>query len=51
MNKVIKKRTSYNISESTLDKFNEISTNKAINKSRLIEILMNNWIKEQKDGK
>jgi len=51
MNKTLKKRTSYNISESILNKFNEISDKKAINKSRLIEILMNNWIKEQEDGK
>ena len=43
-----KKRTSYNISESTLNKFNEISANKAINKSKLIEIFIENWIKEQK---
>lgn len=44
-----KKRTSYNISESTLSKFNKISANKAINKSKLIEILINNWIEGQED--
>lgn len=49
MSKIIKKRTSYNISESILNKFNEISEKNAMNKSKLIEILIDKWIKEQEN--
>jgi len=44
-----KKRTSYNISESVLEKFNNISNKKAINRSKLIELLLMEWIKEQEN--
>jgi hypothetical protein len=44
----MKKKVNYNISESTIKDFNELAKKKAINKSQLIENLIEKWVKENK---
>ena len=44
----IKSRTSYNIASSVLDEFEKIANKTAINKSRLVELLITEWIIKQK---
>jgi len=39
-----KKRVDYSIDQKTIDKFDKIAKEKAINKSALIEILIKEWI-------
>lgn len=41
-------KASYNITESVLVNFDKIAKSKAINKSGLIEILILEWIKQNK---
>jgi len=41
----------YNITKNVLDEFNKLAKEKAINKSGLIEILICEWIKQQKSIK
>jgi hypothetical protein len=43
-----KKRATYNISTSVLAEFEEFASKAAANKSRLIELLISNWISNQK---
>ncbi len=45
-----KKRATYNISSCLLKEFEEFASKTAINKSRLIEILIIEWIKKQKEN-
>ena len=47
MNNKIK--ANYNISESVLKEFGKITKEKAINKSGLVEILIQEWIKKTKN--
>ena len=44
----IKNRTSYNITQSILDEFEDGASKTAINKSRLVELLITEWLKKQK---
>ena len=44
----IKNRTSYNITSSVLEEFENIANKTAINKSRLVELLITEWINKQK---
>lgn len=49
-----KKRATYNISNSILEKFEEFTSKTASNKSRLVELLISEWIENQNkiiDGK
>lgn len=43
-----KKRATYNISNSVLEEFEEFASKVAINKSRLVELLISKWIEGQK---
>lgn len=47
----IKNRTSYNITQSVLDEFEKIASKTAINKSRLVELLITEWLVKQKISK
>ena len=46
-----KTKANYNISKSVLKEFGQITKEKAINKSGLIEILIKDWLKKTKDEK
>lgn len=47
---MIKKiKTNYNISECVIAEFNQLAKEKAINKSGLLEILILEWIKNNKN--
>ena len=41
-------KASYNITKSVLVEFDKIAKEKAVNKSGLVEILLCDWIKQQK---
>lgn len=43
-----KKKVTYNISKYVLEEFNKITHNSAVNKSRIIELLISEWIKNKK---
>ena len=43
-----KKRVTYNISISVIEEFEEFTSKTAINKSRLVELLIIKWIESQK---
>ena len=43
-----KKRATYNISNSVLNEFEKFASKSATNKSRLIELLISNWIDDRK---
>lgn len=45
-----KKRVDYSIDKETIEKFNKISKERAINKSGLVELLINQWIKKQEEN-
>ena len=46
-----KTKANYNISESVLKEFSKTTKEKAINKSGLIEILIIEWLKKNKNEK
>jgi len=43
-----KKRATYNISNFVLEEFERLASKAAVNKSRLVELLIFNWINDQK---
>ncbi len=51
MEKNIKIKANYNISESVLKEFSKTTKERAINKSGLIEILMIEWLEKNNNGK
>lgn len=46
-----KKRATYNITKSILDEFEKNASKAAINKSRLVELLISEWINKNKTPK
>lgn len=46
--KELKKKVNFNIDIETLNKFNKVAKEKAINKSQFIENYMKQWIQENK---
>lgn len=46
-----KKRATYNISTSVLEEFEESASKLAVNKSRLVELLIVEWLNGQKEIK
>lgn len=48
MEKEIKIKANYNINKSILKEFNELTKERAINKSGLIELIMTTWIENVK---
>jgi metal-responsive CopG/Arc/MetJ family transcriptional regulator len=44
-----KKKVSYNITVSILDEFDKMAKKTAVNKSRLVEKIIGEWIKKQKE--
>lgn len=46
INKEIKKRTSYSLSQQTRDNINELSKNSALDKSQTIEFIISNHVKK-----
>ena len=43
---VNRKVVSYSVDKETIKKFNELTTKLGSNKSRVIQLLMENWVKE-----
>lgn len=50
MEKQVKVKANYNISESVLKEFGKVTKEKAINKSGLIEIMIKDWLKTIQNG-